>query len=82
MASVLKPEDYHSHFDPKLYLETLYKYFKKEGDESQIVSPLIEAFHEFWSNAPTDTQLKNVRYLEYGGGPLIASLAFACPCKS
>ena len=81
MATLLKPEDYHSHFDPKIYLEMLYKYVKKQDDESRIVSPFIRAFHEFWStfDAPTDTQQGNVRYLEFGGGPSIASHVFACP---
>ena len=81
MAALLKPEDYHSHFHPKIHLEMLYIYVKKEDDESRIVSPIIHAFHEFWStfDAPTDTQQGNVRYLEFGGGPSIASHVFACP---
>lgn len=79
MENVLTPEDYHSHFDPKFYLETFYKCFKKEGDETG--SPFIRAFHEFWSNfnAPADMRARNIRYLEYGGGPSIANLVFACP---
>ena len=78
MAKLRFDEDYHGCFDAKIYLEQNYE--KCRGDETEYRSavPLIKAFHEFWSffKAPTDTE---VRYLEFGGGPSIANLVFACP---
>ena len=60
----------------KCYINT-----SKKRTIKVVVSPFIHAFHEFWStfDAPTDTQQGNVGYLEFGGGPSIASHVFACP---
>ena len=81
MANVRCEEDYHTHFDPKTFLEQYYKNFKGDENEDGSMSPFIKALHEFWSSfkAPTDTELTNVRYLEFGGGPSIMNLVFACP---
>ena len=81
MANLSNPEDYHTCFDPKTFLEYFYKNFKGDENEDRSVSPFINVFHEFWSSfkAPTDTELTDVRYLEFGGGPSIANLVFACP---
>jgi hypothetical protein len=77
MANLLYTEDYHTHFDPKTYLELFYKNVKGDKNEGFML-PFVKAFHEFWSSfkAPTDTE---VRYLEFGGGPSITNLVFACP---
>ncbi|CAB4019676.1 nicotinamide N-methyltransferase-like [Paramuricea clavata] len=81
MANLRFNEDYHNSFDPKSFLEQFYG--KLKGDENEYGSPvrIIKAFHEFWSTfkAPTDTELTEVRYLDFGGGPNIANLVFACP---
>ena len=78
MADLRCSDHYHANFDPKIYLELFYKNFKGEENEEGSVVPLVNAFHDFWSSyvPPTDTE---VRYLEYGGGPSIMSLVFACP---
>ena len=78
MANSRFNEDYHHYFDPKIYLDQYYE--KLKGDENDYGSavPITKAFHEFWSifKAPKGT---DVRYLEFGGGPSIANLVFACP---
>jgi SAM-dependent methyltransferase len=78
MANSRFNEDYHNYFDPKIYLDQYYE--KLKGDENDYGSavPIIKAFHEFWSTfkAPKGA---DVRYLEFGGGPSIANLVFACP---
>ena len=78
MANLRFNEDYHNSFDPKIYLEQFYE--KLKGDENEYGSavPIIKSFHEFWSSfkAPKGTK---VRYLEFGGGPSITNLVFACP---
>jgi hypothetical protein len=81
MANYRYKEDYHTHFDPKDYLEQYYKNLKGDENEDGPVLPIFKALHEFWSSfnpngkAPTDT---DVRYLEFGGGPSIINLVFAC----
>jgi hypothetical protein len=78
MANLRYTEDYHTYFDPKTYLELFYKKFKVEDIKDGSAMPFVKAFHEFWSNftASPDTE---VRYLEFGGGPCIANVIFACP---
>ena len=81
MANYRYKEDYHTHFDPKEYLKQYYKNLKGDENEDGSVLPIFKALHEFWSSfnpngkAPTDT---DVRYLEFGGGPSIINLVFAC----
>ncbi|CAB4041081.1 nicotinamide N-methyltransferase-like [Paramuricea clavata] len=81
MANLRNPEDYHSYFDPKTFLKKFYKNFKGDENEDRSVSPFIKIFHEFWSSfkAPADTELTDVRYREFGSGPSITNLVFACP---
>ncbi|CAB4000296.1 nicotinamide N-methyltransferase-like [Paramuricea clavata] len=78
MANLRFNEDYQNYFDPKIYLGHLYENLR--GDENDYPSTVlvIKAYHEFWSTfkAPKGT---DVRYLEFGGGPCIANLVFACP---
>ncbi|CAB4015764.1 nicotinamide N-methyltransferase-like [Paramuricea clavata] len=78
MANLKFNEDYQNYFDPKIYLGHFYE--KLRGDENDYPSVVlvIKAIHEFWSvfKAPKGT---DVRYLEFGGGPSIANLVFACP---
>ena len=78
MANLRFNEDYQNYFDPKIYLDHFYE--KLRGGENDYPSTVsvIKAFHEFWSifKAPKCT---DVRYLEFGGGPSIANLVFACP---
>ncbi|CAB4019677.1 nicotinamide N-methyltransferase-like [Paramuricea clavata] len=81
MANLRFNEDYHNSFDPKIYLEQFYKKLKADENEYGSAVPMIKVFHEFWSTfkAPKGTELTEVRYLEFGGGPSIANLIFACP---
>ena len=78
MANLRYPEDYHTYFDSKTYLDLFYTDFKRDENEDGSVLPFMKAFHEFWSvfTAPKDMK---VRYLEFGGGPSIANLIFSCP---
>ena len=78
MANLRFNEDYQTCFDPKIYLEEFYEKFKGDENEYGSAVPTIKAFHEFWSSfkAPKGT---DVRYLEFGGGPSITNLVFACP---
>ena len=78
MANLRYPEDYHTYFDSKTYLDLFYTNFKGDENEDGSVLPFMKAFHEFWSvfTAPKDME---VRYLEFGGGPSIANLIFSCP---
>ena len=79
MANSRFNEDYHNYFDPKIYLDQYYE--KLKGDENDYGSavPIIKAFHEFWSTFHKAPKGADVRYLEFGGGPSIANLVFACP---
>ena len=78
MADSRYPKDYHTYFDTKLYLDLFYTNFKGDENEDGSLLPFIKAFHEFWSSfkPPSET---DVRYLEFGGGPSIMNLVFACP---
>ena len=79
MANLRYSEDYNTHFDPKKFLKQYYGNFKVDENEDGSVLPInFKALHDFWSSfkAPADT---DVRYLEFGGGPCIANLVFACP---
>ncbi|XP_028409883.1 nicotinamide N-methyltransferase-like [Dendronephthya gigantea] len=82
MANLRYPEEYHSYFDPKTYLEKFYTQFK-EGDDSDLSAalPSLKLLHEFWSNfkSLSETEVGEFRYLEYGGGPSITNIAFASP---
>ena len=74
MAALRYSEDYHSHFDPKTFLETMYKNLKAGKNVLDgWVLPFMKANYEFWSTfkAPTD---EKVRQLEYGGGPSITNV--------
>ena len=78
MANLRYPDDYHTYFDPKIYLDLFYQNFKADETEDGSVLPFVKAFHEFWSNFKPPTDME-VRYLEFGGGPSIMNLVFACP---
>ncbi|CAB3983777.1 nicotinamide N-methyltransferase-like [Paramuricea clavata] len=78
MANLRLNEDYQNYFDPKIYLEQYYEKLRAGEDEYASTGKIIKGFHDFWSTfkAPKGT---DVRYLEFGGGPSIANLVFACP---
>ena len=78
MADLRYPEDYHTYFDPKIYLNLFYQNFKADETEDGSVLPFVKVFHEFWSNFKPPTDME-VRYLEFGGGPSLMNLIFACP---
>jgi len=62
-------EDYHDKFDPKAYLKNYSQVESYSGEFS------LRCFHEFWSK----TAKRNVRVLDFGGGPAIYDLISAVP---
>ena len=67
-------EDYIDHFDPRAYLNN---YYKGEGDKVEVEYEFpLKCYHEFWS---TKIAKKNLRVLEFGGGPCIYDLISAAP---
>ena len=47
MANLRYPEDYHTYFDSKTYLDTFYANFKGDENEDGSVLPFMKVFHEF-----------------------------------
>jgi len=67
-------EDYYDHFSPKTYLSY---YYKAEGGKLEYFNEFaLRGFHEFWSKQLAS---KNLRDLEFGGGPSIFDLIAAAP---
>ncbi|XP_020602466.1 indolethylamine N-methyltransferase-like [Orbicella faveolata] len=62
-------EDYHDKFDPKAYLKNYSQVESYSGEFS------LRCFHEFWSKMAK----RNVRVLDFGGGPAIYDLISAVP---
>ena len=74
--------DYHNVFDTKTYLELFYKTAKGNENIQGFLQFHMNAYHNFWSNFAQPGSLKTpkeIRYLEYGGGPVICSLISASP---
>ena len=66
-------DDYHDKFNPKAYLS---HYYKGTGDEVELFNEFpLRCFHQFWSNVAP----RNVRVLNFGGGPAIYDLISAAP---
>jgi len=66
-------EDYHDHFDPRAYVS----FYKAEGGKLEDYNEFaLKGFHEFWSKILAK---KNLRVLEFGGGPSIFDLIPAAP---
>ena len=67
-------DDYIDQFDPKAYLNN---YYKAEGDEVELFNEFaLRSYHEFWAKMAAK---KNLRVLDFGGGPSIYDLISAAP---
>ena len=67
-------EDYNSQFDTKAYLSD---FFKAEDDKVELHSGFsLRSLHEFWFKMAAK---KNLRVLNFGGGPCIYDLISAAP---
>ena len=67
-------KEYFDHFKPKTYLSY---YYKAEGGKLEYFNEFaLRGFHEFWSKQLAS---KNLRVLEFGGGPSIFDLVAAAP---
>ena len=71
MESLRFGEDYHNKFDPKAYLN----YYSGTDDHVEYREFSLRCFHEFWSKMAK----RNVRVLDFGGGPAIFDLISAAP---
>ena len=71
MDSLRFGEDYHNKFDPKAYLN----YYNGASDQLEYREFSLRCFHEFWSKMGK----RNVRVLDFGGGPAIYDLISASP---
>ena len=66
-------EDYRDHFDPRSYVS----FYKAVGGKLEDYNEFsLKGFHEFWSKKLAK---KNLRILEFGGGPSIFDLIPAAP---
>lgn len=61
--------DYDNDFDPKAYLDTYYK------DPRKLMRFGYQQYAKFFSNL----EGKDLKLLEYGGGPVVSRMISACP---
>ena len=65
-------KDYNDYFDTKTYLTTKLSANPEDNEWDVFAS---RCYHEFWSKLPR----KNLRVLDFGGGPKISDLISATP---